>query len=162
MLLSIGGESPNDVQHLAHETWTFCTRRVVGAAEIQLALDKVLSDVAPMADAALALLTHRQIRALLATALAEHLGAGTAEFMRLAGARGSGAVLSALRPCLHSSDPLVEKLGNRFRVRSRYLRLWLCVQRHLIQELIPPLRADSVYRAALQRVSPALDIIGAR
>ncbi|MGH8220481.1 MAG: hypothetical protein ACREUT_18250 [Steroidobacteraceae bacterium] len=55
--------------------------------------------------------------------------------------------MSALWPCLHGSDPLLEKIGNRYRVRSRYLR---------------PLRADSVYRAALQRVSPALDVIGAQ
>lgn len=156
MLLSIGGDSPNDVQHLAHESWNFCSRRPVSATELQLALAKILADLAPMGDAWLAPLTQRQTRALLATAFHEDLGAGTAEFMRAVGARSSGAVASALRPCLQGPDPIVEKVGARYRVRSRFLRLWLCGRRLLVQELLPSLRADADYRAALRRVCPAL------
>lgn len=156
ILLSIGGDSPNDVQHLAHESWNFCSGRHVSAAELQLALAKILGDLAPMGDAWLALLTQRQTRALLATAFYEDLGAGTAEFMRAAGARNTGSVASALRSCLQGPDPIVEKVGPRYRVRSRFLRLWLCGRRRLVQELIPSLRADDDYRAALRRVSPPL------
>lgn len=156
ILLSIGGDSPNDVQHLAHESWNFCSRRHVSAAELQLALARILSDLAPMGDSWLALLTQRQTRALLATAFHEDLGGGTAEFMRAAGARNTGTVASALRPCLQGPDPIVEKVGPRYRVRSRFLRLWLCGRRHLVQELVPSLRADADYRAALHRVCSAL------
>jgi hypothetical protein len=144
MLLSIGGDSPNDVQHLAHESWNFCSGRRVSAVELQLAL-----------------LTQRQTRALLATAFYENLGAGTAEFMRIAGAGNTGTVASALRPCLQGPDPIVEKVGPRYRVRSRFLRLWLCGRRHLVQEMIPPLRGDPDYGAALRRVCPALVAVGA-
>lgn len=161
MLLSIGGDSPNDVQHLAHEAWNFCSGRHVSAAELQLALAKILSDLAPMGDTWLALLTQRQTRALLATAFYEGMGAGTAEFMRTAGARNTGTVASALRPCLQGPDPIVEKVGPRYRVRSRFLRLWLCGRRHLVQEVIPSLRADPDYSAALRRVCPALVALGA-
>ena len=156
ILLSIGGESPNDVQHLAHESWNFCSRRQVSATELQLALAKILSDLAPMGAAWLAQLTQRQTRALLATAFYEDLGAGTGEFMRAAGARNTGTVTSALRPCLQGPDPIVEKVGTRYRVRSRFLRLWLCGRRHLVQELIPSLRGDADYRDALRRVCPLL------
>lgn len=159
-IVEIGGDSPNDIQHLAHEIWSSCTRPTVEIEELQSALGKVLADVAPLGEDWLARLTGRQTRALLATALFEHLGAGTAEFMRSIGARSSGAVTSALRPCIQGSEPIVEKAGARYRVRGRYLRMWLCTQRHLIQELIPSLRSDADYRAALHRVCPALDVLG--
>lgn len=53
-------------------------------------------------------------------------------------------------------DPIVEKVGKAFRVRSRYLRVWLCVQRHAVQELIPMLRENAAYQRALDKVCPGL------
>jgi hypothetical protein len=156
VIMSIGGESPNDVQHLAHEVWNFSVRKAVGALEIDLALAKILQDLSPMGEAWLGLLTKRQVRALLATALFDHLGAGTEEFMRAAGVDNTGAMSGALKPCISGPDPIVEKLGSRYRVRSRYLRLWLATQRHLVQELIPVLREESRYLLAMRQVCPAL------
>jgi hypothetical protein len=51
---------------------------------------------------------------------------------------------------------LVEKVGSHFRVRNRFLRLWLCTQEILIQELIPQLREEGQYRASIARVCPQL------
>ena len=65
-------------------------------------------------------------------------------------------ISGALKPCVNGPEPIVEKLGSRYRVRSRYLRLWLCTRRHLAQELIPDLRNDAAYQAALRQVSPSL------
>ena len=156
VMLSLGGDSPNDVQHLAHETWNVSVRKTVAAAELELALAKILSDLDPMGESWLALLTRRQTRVLLATALFEHLGASTEEFLRSAGTDNSGAISGALKPCIQGREPIVEKIGSRYRVRSRYLRLWLCTRRHLVQELLPALRDDAAYQEALRRVCPAL------
>jgi hypothetical protein len=156
VILSIGGHSPNDVQHLAHEVWNFSIRKSVGVLEIDLALSKLLQDLSPMGEAWLALLTQRQTRALLATALFDHLGARTEEFMRAAGVQNTGAISGALKPCISGSDPIVEKVGTRYRVRSRYLRLWLATRRHLIQEMIPVLREEVRYQEALRQVCPSL------
>jgi len=152
VLLAIGGESPNDVQHLAHETWNFAVKKAVGGAELNLALDKILQDHTPMGEAWLALLTKRQTRVLLATALYEQLGYATEEFLSAAGEPRGAAVVGALKPCVQGREPIIEKVGSRYRVRSRYLRLWLCTRRHLVQEMIPALRGDEPYQRALRRV----------
>jgi hypothetical protein len=156
VILSIGGESPNDVQHLAHEVWNFSIRKTVSAPEIDLALAKILQDLSPMGEAWLSLLTRRQTRALLATALFDHLGAATEALMRAAGVTNTGAMSGALKPCLGGADPIVEKRGSHYVVRSRYLRLWLATRRHLILEMIPSLREEERYQAALRQVCPAL------
>jgi hypothetical protein len=152
VLLAIGGESPNDVQHLAHETWNVSVRKPVGGQELNRALDKILKDHTPVGEAWLALLTKRQTRVLVATALYEHLGYATEEFLAAAGEPQGAAVVGALKPCVQSREPIVEKVASRYRVRSRYLRLWLCTQRHLVQELVPTLRSDAAYQSALRRV----------
>ena len=156
VILSIGGESPNDVQHLAHEVWNFSIKKTVGGEEIDLALSKILQDLSPMGEAWVSLLTKRQTRALLATALFDHLGAATEQLMRAAGVTNTGAMSGALKPCLAGADPIVEKRASRYVVRSRYLRLWLATRRHLILELIPSLREEGRYQAALRHVCPAL------
>jgi hypothetical protein len=56
------------------------------------------------------------------------------------------------------ADPLVEKVGSHIRVRNRFLRLWLCTQKILIQELIPQLREEGQYRASITRVCPQLPL----
>jgi hypothetical protein len=154
VILSIGGESPNDVQHLAHEAWNFAVQKTIGAPEIDLALAKILQDLSPMGEAWLALLSKHQTRVLLATAMFDHLGSSTEEFKRAAGVLNPGAIKSALMPCTSSSDPIVEKVGSRYRVRSRYLRLWLSTRRHLVQEMIPALRDETHYQGALRQVCP--------
>lgn len=156
VLLAIGADSPNDVQHLAHEVWNFATARSVGSREINRALQKILADHTPMGEAWLALLTRRQTRVLLATALYEHLGYGTEEFIAAAGEPRGAAVVGALKPCVQGSEPIVEKLGSHFRVRSRYLRLWLAMRRHLVQEMLPALRSDEAYLSAVRRICPRL------
>lgn len=154
VLLSIGGPSPNDVQHLAHETWNTSGVAAVGTLEIHVALSKILSDIAPMGEAWLEQLTKRQARTLLAIALFNHLPATSEEFLRIAGLRNPGGLSSALRPCMHGHEPIVEKLGKSYRVRSRYLRIWLSAQRHIVQELIPMTRDETTYRQAFSRVCP--------
>jgi hypothetical protein len=154
LLLSLGGSSPNDVQHLAHETWNTSSAGPVGALEIHVALSKILSDIAPMGEAWLEQLTKRQARTLLAIALFNHLPATSEEFLRIAGLRNPGGLSSALRPCMHGHEPIVEKLGKAYRVRSRYLRIWLSAQRHIVQELIPMMRDQSEYLEAFSRVCP--------
>lgn len=67
--------------------------------------------------------------------------------------------MKALKPCLEGSDSLVDKVGSHFRVRNRFLRLWLCSQKILIQELIPQLREEGQYRASITRVCPQLPIV---
>ncbi|MBS0376501.1 MAG: hypothetical protein JSR73_18120 [Proteobacteria bacterium] len=162
VLLAVGGESPNDVQHLAHETWNVAVRATVAGPEIGRALDKILADQTPLADAWLARLTRRQVRVLLAVALYEHLGYATEEFLGAAGEPRGAAVVGALKPCVQGAEPIVEKVGSRYRVRSRYLRLWLCTRRHLVQELVPALRPDAAYQFALRRVCAQLpaDLLG--
>jgi hypothetical protein len=66
------------------------------------------------------------------------------------------AVVKALKPCVEGTDPLVEKVGSNFRIRNRFLRLWLCTQKILIQELIPQLRDEGQYRVSITRVCPQL------
>lgn len=154
VLLALGGDSPNDVQHLAHETWNTSISGPVGTLEIHVALSKILSDIAPMGEAWLERLTKRQARTLLAIALFNHLPATSEEFLRIAGHRNPGGLSSALRPCMSGHEPIVEKLGKMYRVRSRYLRVWLSAQRHIVQELIPMLRDETAYREALNRVCP--------
>ena len=158
VLLGIGGDSPNDVQHLAHETWNFALRNAIGAAEIGRALEKILFDHTALGEAWLSQLTKRQRRVLLATALYEHLGYATEEFLAAAGARNGATIISALRPCAQGRLPIVEKFGSRYRVRSRYLRIWLITQRRVVQELIPSLRQEEAYRAAVRRVCPQLTV----
>lgn len=158
LLLTVGGESPNDVQHLAHETWNVGDAGVIGAVEIHAALAKILADLAPMGDAWLERLTKRQTRALLAVALFDHLPATSEEFLRFAGIRNPGGLSGALRPCMKGHDPIVEKVGKAYRVRSRYLRVWLCAQRHTVQELIPILREIAAYQRALDKVCPGLHL----
>lgn len=61
-----------------------------------------------------------------------------------------------VRPCVHTRDPIVEKIGSRHRIRSRYLRLWLATRHQLAPELIPLLRPEGVYTAALRTVCTQL------
>jgi hypothetical protein len=155
-LLAIGGQSPNDVQHLAHEVWNTAKSGELGSRELRAALVKILGDLTPMAEAWIEKLTRHQIRALLATALYEDLGYATEAFLAVAGVVHRSGALKALRPCLEGTDPLVEKVGSHVRVRNRFLRLWLCTRKILIQELIPQLREESQYRESIARVCPQL------
>jgi hypothetical protein len=156
VLLAVGGQSPNDVQHLAHEVWNAAKPGELTLRELRAALLKILGDITPMAEAWIEKLTRNQTRALLATALHEELGYATEAFLSVAGAAHRSAVVKALKPCLEGADPLVEKVGSHFRVRNRFLRLWLCTQKILIQELIPQLREEGQYRASIARVCPQL------
>jgi hypothetical protein len=156
LILSIGGDSPNDVQHLAHEVWNFKTAKSIGTAEIKFAVAKILKDVAPVGETWAANLTRRQMRALLAAALYDHLGSGTEEFMRAVGVDKTGAIPGVFKPCVGGPDPIVEKIGSHYRIRSRFLKLWLASQRHLIQEMIPTLREDARYQATLRQVCSGL------
>jgi hypothetical protein len=48
------------------------------------------------------------------------------------------------------------KWDRTFASANRFLRLWLCTQKILIQELIPQLREEAHYRASITRVCPQL------
>jgi hypothetical protein len=155
-LLAIGADSPNDVQHLAHEAFNACTGKVIEGAQIGAALAKILGDITPFAEHHVDSLTLRQQRVLFIVALFEQLGAGTREFHTLAGANAQSAIVKAVAPGLLGLDPLLEKVGSRYRVRSRYLRLWLATRKRQVQALIPQLRDDERYAAALMQVCPRL------
>ncbi|HTY50151.1 MAG TPA: hypothetical protein VMB48_10715 [Steroidobacteraceae bacterium] len=158
VLLAIGGQSPNDVQHLAHEVWNAARPGELTSRELRAALAKILADATPMAEAWIEKLTRNQTRVLLATALHEGLGYATEAFLSISGTVHRSAVVKALKPCLEGTDPLVEKVGTHFRIRNRFLRLWLCTRKILIQELIPQLRDDGRYRAIIASVCPQLSL----
>lgn len=161
VLLAIGGSSPNDVQHLAHETWNVSAPGPIGVSEIHAALAKILADIAPMGEALFERLTQRQARTLLAVSLFNHLPATSRDFLRIAGLRNPGSLPSTLRPCMHGHEPIVEKIGRVYRVRSRYLGIWLGAQRHIVQELIPMMREEPTYRDTLSRICP-VSLLGNR
>jgi hypothetical protein len=123
---------------------------------IALALDKILRDLTPALTLLWAELTARQQRTLLAVALGEHLGAGTAKFHQLAGVHNQGALVSSLRPLVGGPEPIVEKVGTRYRVRQHFVRLWLARSRAYVEQHIPVLREPAAYEAALERVSASL------
>ena len=110
MLLAIGGQSPSDVQHLAHEVWNAAKPGELTSRELRAALMKILGDITPMAEAWIEKLTRNQTRTLLATALHEDLGYATEAFLSVAGAAHRSAVVKALKPCLEGADPLRQPL----------------------------------------------------
>jgi uncharacterized protein len=156
LILSLGGDSPNDVQHLAHEIWNGQAEGNIGPEEVNAALSKIMVDVASTGETWLDQSTPRQLRALLSAVFLEQVGASTGEFLALAGIRNTGQIESVFRPFVAGRSPIVEKLGSRYRVRSRFLRLWFAMQRDLVRELIPALRGSADYDAALRKITPIL------
>lgn len=153
-IVALGGESPNDVQHLAHEVFAATPGSTVETASVGLALDKILADLTPTLSVMWTGLTVRQQRVLLTVALAENLGASTTEFMRLAGVTSHAAVAAALKTLVAGTNPLVEKTGSKYRIRHRYVQLWLVHARSYVEQHIPALRDPDVYATALARVVP--------
>ena len=65
MLLTVGGQSPNDVQHLAHEVWNAAKPGELASRELRAALMKILGDITPMAEAWIEKLTRNQTQELI-------------------------------------------------------------------------------------------------
>jgi hypothetical protein len=59
------------------------------------------------------------------------------------------AIVKAVASGPSGLDPLLGKVGSRYRVRSRYLRLQLATRKRQIQALIPPPRDDERYAQTL-------------
>ena len=81
------------------------------------ALWKIRGELTPRPDTWLGQLTRRQQRILLTTALYAHVGLGTEILLRAAGVRDDGAVVSALRPRIHTPEPIVEKVARQHRIQ---------------------------------------------
>jgi hypothetical protein len=70
--------------------------------------------------------------------------------------RNPGGVGRALATTLRGQEALLEKIGSRYRFRSRIVRLWFthCFSR--VQALIPAMRNPEAYRGYLKVVQPEL------
>jgi len=158
LIPAIAGESPNDVQLLGYETWIehLAGSGPASSMTVQHALAKVLRDLTPYAEKWMSDLTVKQRRLVFAVAFLEHVGAATGEFMVFAGIRHPGDVERALATALRGDQALLEKVGSRYRFRSRFVRLWFALQYYRVQALIPAMRAPEVYRRHLRTALPAL------
>ena len=89
----------------------------------------------------------------------EELGATTHEFMEIADVRNGGSVSSLLAKTRRGRESLLEKVGSRYRFRSRFVRLWFALNYTRAQAVIPALRNEENYRVYLQRVveGPLMD-----
>jgi hypothetical protein len=158
LIRNIAGSSINDVQLLCYETWNehLTAAKPASAPTVQLALDKVLRDQTPFGEKWLSDLSAKQQRLVFAVVFHEHLGATTGEFLEFAGLRNPGGVERALTTTLRGNEALLEKVGSRYRFRSRFVRLWFAYRVRRVQALIPAMRAPEAYRSYLKAVQPDL------
>lgn len=158
LIRSIAGSSINDVQLLCYETWNehLTAARPAVAATVHRALAKVLRDQTSFGEKWLSDLSATQQRLIFAVVFLEHLGATTTEFLEFAGSRNPGGVERALAEATRGKEALLEKVGSRYRFRSRFVRLWFAHRIARVQALIPAMRAPEAYRRHLQVVQPDL------
>jgi hypothetical protein len=160
LVLRIAGDSPNDVQLLCYETWiehlTF--GKPASAVTVQAAMNKVLHDLTPYGEKWLADLSAKQQRIVFSVAFLEHIGASTREFLEFAGLHNPGDVERALATTVRGNEALLEKVGSRYRFRSRFARLWFALCYYRVQAHIPAMRTPGVYRERLEQVLPVLPV----
>ena len=160
LIRTIAGPCINDVQLLCHETWNehLTTAKAATGITVQLAMGKVLRDQSSFCEKWLSDLSSKQQRLVFAVAFLEHLGAATGEFLEFAGIRNPGDVERALATTLRGNEALLEKVGSRYRFRSRFVRLWFAVCFPRVQALIPSMRTPDSYRRHLQSVYPEMPV----
>lgn len=158
LILQIAGDSPNDVQLLCHETWAehLASSGPANTKTVKRAFEKVLRDMTPYGEKWLSDLTTKQQRIVMAVGFLEHLGASTREFMELAAIRNPGDVERALASTTKGNEALLEKVGSRYRFRSRFARLWFVLRAYRVQALLPLLRSPEAYRVRLAGILPVL------
>lgn len=156
LILTIAGDSPNDVQRLCHETWNehLAANAAANRASVQAAFGKVLKDFTPLGEKWLSDLSTKQQRIVFTVAFMEHAGASTREFMEFAGVRNPGETPKALGAISQGKEALIEKVGSKYRFRSRYARLWFALRSYQVQGLIPALRTPDVYRRRVGELLP--------
>lgn len=156
LVLQVAGDSPNDVQLLCHETWAehLASTKPANSETVKRAVEKVLRDMNPYGEKWLADLSAKQQRLVMAVGFLEHLGASTREFMEFAAIRNPGDVERALASTTKGSEALLEKVGSRYRFRSRFARLWFVLRGYRVQALLPSLRSPEAYRDRLSAILP--------
>jgi len=161
LIQQIAGDSPDDIQHLCYEAWNehLTTASAASVETVLRALSKVLKDLKQYGEKWLSDLTKKQQRVVFTVAYFEELGATTHEFLEVADVRNGGSVSSLLVKTLRGRESLLEKVGSRYRFRSRFVRLWFALNYTRAQAVIPALRNEETYRAYLQRVvqGPLMD-----
>jgi hypothetical protein len=158
LVRTIAGSSINDVQLLCYETWNehVASPGPASAATVQLALGKILRDHSAFGEKWLSDLSQKQQRIVFAVAFMEHVGASTTEFLAFAGLRNPGDVESSLATTMRGQEALLEKVGSRYRFRSRFVRVWFALNLYRVQALIPAMRTPEAYRHRLATVLPEL------
>ncbi len=158
LIVRIAGDSPNDIQHLCYEVWNehLGQDKPATTAIVQRAFDKLLRDITPFGEKWLSDFSIKQQRIVFCIAFQEHLGAGSREFLEFAGLRNPGDVGPALATAVKGKEALLEKVGSRYRFRSRFVRLWFALRYYRVQALIPAMRTVESYRLHLNKVLPAL------
>jgi len=158
LICRIAGGSTNDVQRLGYETWNeqLATGQKASSAMVQRAFEKVLRDATAYGEKWLSDLSRKQLRVVFAVAFLEHLGASSAQFLEFAGVRNPGEITSSLAALTKGKEALIEKVGSRFRFRSRFARLWFALRYYRVQALIPAMRDEAEYRRVLTPLLPPL------
>lgn len=158
LIMSIAGDSPNDVQLLCYETWVehLTAAKPATTSTVRRALNKVLMDLTPYGEKWLSDLTGKQQRLVFTIAFMEHVGAATSEFLEFSGTRNPGDIERALNTTMRGKEALLEKRGSRYRFRSRFARLWFAFRSYRVQALIPATRPPGAYEHYLKHVLPGL------
>jgi hypothetical protein len=158
LIRTLAGSSINDVQLLCYETWNehVASSKPASAATVQRALGKILRDQTAYGEKWLADLSQKQQRIIFAAVFMEHVGATTGEFLEFAGLRNPGDLERALATTLRGQEALLEKVGSRYRFRSRFVRVWFALNLERVQALIPAMRTPEAYRRHLATVLPDL------
>jgi len=158
LIRTIAGSSINDVQLLCYETWNehVASSKPASAATVQRALRKILRDQTAYGEKWLSDLSQKQQRIVFTVAYMEHVGGTTTEFLEFAGLRNPGDLERALATTLRGQEALLEKVGSRYRFRSRFVRVWFALNLYRVQALIPAMRTPEAYRRHLATVLPDL------
>jgi hypothetical protein len=161
LIIKIGGESPDDVQRLCHETWNhhLATGEAADTECVFAALIKILNDFGPLGENWMSNLSPKQLRIVFAITFKELVASSTDQFMKLARVRSKREVTHSLRLLTDPEHGLIEEeRGGMYRFRSQYARLWFGLRRHQIQRLVPRMRVPEVYFQSLAGLLPRFPV----
>jgi hypothetical protein len=119
-------------------------------------LEKILRAQTAYGEKWLSDLSQKQQRIVFIAAFMEHVGATTAEFLEFAGLRNPGDLERALAKTVRGQEALLEKVGSRYRFRSRFVQIWFALNFYRVQALIHAMRTAESYRRRLATVLPDL------
>lgn len=152
-LFLLAGESPSDLQELAHNIWARSEPGVVTREQIRDGFSTLMNEVARAGDPLLADATPNQQRALLALALrSTDLDVFTNEFLQFSGFAKKQSLEAALAPFTKGTTAILEKRAGRVLFRERFMRLWLIGRMLRNPGIFPP--AQNFTGAWLEQVRP--------